>query len=172
MRRLELAGIGTTRVGDIPVLILRAEGEDRVIPVQLAPPELESFAAELQGIRPERPMTHDLVTDIVHRMGASVSRVAITEIRDDAYHALVTLTTASGEVAVDARPSDAIALALRANAPIFASDEVLDEGSVIVEFDDDEDDDDDQDGGGEEHDETVDRFRDFLDTVDPGDFTP
>lgn len=160
MRRLELAGIGTTRVGDVPVLILRAESDDRVIPVQLAPAELEAFAAELQGVRPERPMTHDLITDIVHRMGASVSQVAITEIRDDAFHALITLVTPSGEVEVDARPSDAIALAVRVNAPIFATDQVVDEGSVLVEFED----------ADEDPDEAVDRFRRFLDAVSPEDF--
>lgn len=160
MQRLEITGIGTTRVGNVPVLILRSENDGRVIPVQLDPLEVDALAAELQGVRSPRPLTHDLLTDVVHQMGASVTRVAITDIRDDAFHAQITLDTPHGEVGVDARPSDAVALAVRANAPIFATDRVIDEGSVEIEYDDEDDTPDDE----------IARFRDFLDTIEPADF--
>lgn len=167
MRRLELTGIGATRVGNVPVIILRTEGEDRVIPIQVGPLELMAIASELQGETPARPTTHDLLTTIVRELAAEVTQVAITEVHDEALHALVTLTTPSGVIDVDARPSDAIALAVRAHAPIFASEEVVDEASVEIERDESQDD---AVADATDPRETIARFRAFLDVVDPEDF--
>lgn len=130
MRRLELTGIGETRVGGVPIVILRTEGDGRVIPIQVGPLELMAIVGELQGEHPARPMTHDLLTTIVREVGAEVTRVAITEVHDEALHARVTLATPAGVIDVDARPSDAIALASAVKAPIFVSEKVLEDSAV------------------------------------------
>jgi hypothetical protein len=108
-------------------------------------------------------MTHDLLSTIVHEIGAEVTQVEITELRDSAFHALITLATPSGAVGVDARPSDAIALAVRADAPIFASDQVIEEGSVELP-------DEPEQVVEEFPEQVVEEFRAFLDEVSPDEF--
>jgi bifunctional DNase/RNase len=151
-------GFGNTTDGGNPLLLLRTEEGERVLPIGIGPVELAAIVARLAGTEFPRPMTHDLLTRIVQETGAAVSRVEITELRDDAFVAAITLATGAREVDVDARPSDAIALALRTDAPIFASDAVIDEASVLIE------------DIVEDEDAVVDEFRAFLDEIDPSDF--
>ena len=158
MHRLEVMGFGRTADGGAPLLLLRTEEGERVLPIGIGPIELTAIVARLAGTEFPRPMTHDLLTRIVRETGAEVSRVEITELRDDAFIAAITLATGAREVDVDARPSDAIALALRTDAPIFASDAVIADASVLLE------------SIVEDPDAVVDEFRAFLDEVDPSDF--
>ncbi len=158
MHRVEVMGFAATEDEAIPLLLLRSSEEgDRLLPIGIGPSELNAIASRLAGITPERPMTHDLLTDIVEQMGAVVAYVAITELCDSAFHAAITLSTAAGELDVDARPSDAIALAVRTDAPIFASEQVMDECSVVVESSGDPED-------------AIEKFRTFLETISPSDF--
>lgn len=156
MHRLELIGFTLPRA-EGTLLLLRTEDGKRVVPIGIGSTEAIAIATRLGGVEPARPMTHDLLSTFVAHMGAQVAQVEITELRDQAFHALITLATAAGEVGIDARPSDAIALAVRTDAPIFASDQVVEEGSVEIPDDEDPD-------------QVLDEFRSFLDDVSPADF--
>lgn len=156
MHRLEVMGFAVTEDGGGPLLLLRAEDGGRLLPIGIGGAELLAITTCLEGARPERPLTHDLLATLIQGMGAEVTQVAITELRDEAFRAAISLETAAGPVDVDARPSDAIALAVRTDAPIFASDQVMEDASVDL--------------GLEDSDATVERFRAFLEDVSPDDF--
>jgi hypothetical protein len=107
-----------------PVVLLVDESEQRVLPIWVGPFEAQAIAMALQGITMPRPMTHDLIKSLCDHLGVSVRSVIINDIKDGAYFAEIYLQTPSGEVIVDSRPSDAIALALRTNAIIYISEKV------------------------------------------------
>jgi bifunctional DNase/RNase len=114
---------------------------------------------KLQGGEPPRPMTHDLLQSVVEELGGAVVRIAVTELRENTFYALITLRCNGREVEIDSRPSDAIALAVRADAPIFAADDVINESAIEFE------------GEAETSEETVvEEFRQFLQDVKPEDF--
>lgn len=101
---------------------------DRKLPIAIGPFEAQSIAMALEGERPDRPITHDLIKNILERLGANLDRVVIDDLWNDVYYAKLVLSTPSGEVEIDARPSDAIAVALRFNATISVLDGILDRG--------------------------------------------
>lgn len=107
-----------------PVVLLVDESEQRVLPIWVGPFEAQAIAMALQGVSVPRPMTHDLIKSLCEHLGVSVRSVIINDIRDGTYFAEMYLQTTSGEVIVDSRPSDAIALALRTGSKIFLSDKV------------------------------------------------
>lgn len=107
-----------------PVVLLMDETEQRVLPIWVGPFEAQAIAMALQGTLPPRPMTHDLIKLICEQLGASLQYVIINDIHDETYFAKMYLHTASGEVVIDSRPSDAIALALRTGAKVFISEKV------------------------------------------------
>ncbi len=146
-----------------PVVMLREDGADRprVLPILIGGPEASAIHSAMEGIVPPRPLTHDLALTVIQTLGATLEKVVITEVREHTFYAQLHLRTAAGETVVSSRPSDAIALAVRATAPIFADEALLDEAAVEVpEVDEDE--------GDEEA--ILDEFRDFLDDVNPEDF--
>jgi uncharacterized protein len=112
---------------------------------------------KLQGATTPRPMTHDLVTDILGSLQAQVTRITVTELRENTFYAQITVQQDGSEIEIDSRPSDAIALALRADAPIFAADEVIEESAIEFE-------------GEEVNEEVVAEFKRFLDNVTPDEF--
>jgi bifunctional DNase/RNase len=112
---------------------------------------------KLQGASTPRPMTHDLVTDILGQLQAQVTRITVTELRENTFYAQITVQLDGTEIEIDSRPSDAIALALRAEAPIFAADEVIEESAIEFE-------------GEEVNEEVVAEFKRFLDQVTPDEF--
>src|SRR5258707_12301143 len=116
---------------------------------------------KLQSQAAPRPMTHDLLTDMLEQLGAQVLRITVTELRENTFYAQITVAQDGTEIDVDSRPSDAIALAIRAEAPIFAADRVIEESAI--EFEGEEID-------QERLDEEVAKFRNFLDEVTPEDF--
>jgi hypothetical protein len=120
--------------------------------------EATAIAFALEGVEPQRPLTHDLLKDLTDGLGARVERVVVNDLREGIYYADLVLAVNGGEVVVSARPSDAIALAARTEALLFATPEVLEEAGVEI-----------RDGQDEEAE--VERFREFLDTVRPEDFT-
>lgn len=125
--RVEVRHVG--RDGqDLPVVLLAERGGPRWLPIWIGSAEARSIALGLDGGPSPRPNTHDLAQRVIHGLRGEVERVVVTELRDGTYYALVTLRTDGERVEIDARPSDAIALALRSGAPIFVRERLLSEG--------------------------------------------
>ena len=120
------------------VVILKEAERDRYLPIWIGPWEANAIAMKLQGVSPERPLTHDLFAQTLEQLGVAVQRVVISDLADETYRARLVLEL-DGEIReIDARPSDSIALAVRASVPIYATDAVLDRAGVIPETDEDE----------------------------------
>jgi uncharacterized protein len=115
------------------VVILRDTGHDRYLPIWIGPWEANAIAMRLQGVVPERPMTHDLFSQTLEELGVTVKQIVVTDLAEDTFRARLLLQVDGREVDLDARPSDAIALAVRAGVPIFATDAVLDRAGVVPE---------------------------------------
>ena len=120
------------------VVILRDAGRERFLPIWIGPWEANAIAMKLQGVTPERPMTHDLFSQTLTELGVVVKQIIVSDLADDTFRARLVLELDGRSVDVDARPSDAIALAVRAGVPIFATDAVLDRAAVTPESDEDE----------------------------------
>ena len=142
-----------------PVVILReTAGQRRVLPIFIGGPEAQAIALSMQNIETPRPMTHDLMRNLLDEVGAQVERITVTELREGTFFAEIVLS-AQGEVrTVSSRPSDAIALAIRIGSPIFAEEDVLEEAGRVEQPDE------------EEAEQVVEQFRDFIDHVNPEDF--
>ena len=153
---MELLGVRLELPANAPVVLLREQaGERRVLPIYIGPEEAKAIALALEGVVTPRPMSHDLMRDLVVSLGAEVQRVVVTELRDSTFFAEIELSVAGAVQRVSSRPSDAIALAVRATVPIFADEEVLDEAGIEIEDDDEQE---------------VEQFKEFLDSVTPEDF--
>ncbi|MEK6598457.1 MAG: bifunctional nuclease family protein, partial [Gemmatimonadota bacterium] len=126
MIRVTVAQLGIDRNTNTPVVVLQEVDGERSLPIWIGPGEAQAIAMELQGVRAQRPMTHDLLRDVVTGLGGELRRVQVTALRDDTYFAELILLRNGAAVQVDARPSDCIALALRCSAPIYTTDELLD----------------------------------------------
>jgi bifunctional DNase/RNase len=131
------------------VLLLKEMGAGRILPVWIGPWEAQAIAMRLQGISAERPLTHDLFAATLGELGVAVERVVISTLAEETFHARLELVTADGHHDVDARPSDAIALAVRLECPIYASAEVLDQAAALPDGSEDEDEDEDEGARGE-----------------------
>jgi len=137
------------------VLLLKEIGPGRILPVWIGQWEAQAIAMRLQGIAAERPLTHDLFLSALAELGVRLDRVVITSLADETFHALLVLIAADSRHEVDARPSDAIALAVRAECPIYASTVVLDQAAALPDGDDDDGDadaDEDEDAQAARHD--------------------
>jgi uncharacterized protein len=120
------------------VVILRDARRERYLPIWIGPWEANAIAMRLQGVTPERPMTHDLFSQTLAELGAEIKRIVVSDLADDTFRARLFLELDGRSVDVDARPSDAIALAVRTGVPIFATDAVLDRAAVVPETEEDE----------------------------------
>ncbi|MCB0881558.1 MAG: bifunctional nuclease family protein [Thermoleophilia bacterium] len=159
MQQMSIYGISFDVVGKQPVVLLKTEDGERYLPIWIGHAEAGAILARLQDTDSPRPMTHDLLANLVGDLGAHVVRVTVTDLREGTFYAAITLRRdGTGEIEVDSRPSDAIALAVRVDAPIFVADEVIAENAV--QFTD----------PSEREDETVEKFKEFLDQVSPDDF--
>jgi bifunctional DNase/RNase len=135
MREMTVYGVSFDLVGKQPIVLLKTADGDKVLPVWIGHPEAASILMKLQGQEPPRPQTHDLLADVIAQLDAEVVRVTVTELRESTFHASITLRRNGDEIDVDSRTSDAIALALRAGAKIFAADDVIEESGVVFEGD-------------------------------------
>jgi bifunctional DNase/RNase len=109
-----------------PIIILKDVNSETMLPIWVGAYEANAIALEIEKIAPQRPMTHDLLRNLIVEMGANVERVVVTELRDNTFFAIVVMVNSEGaSIMLDARPSDAIALALRADCPIFVNEEVI-----------------------------------------------
>ncbi len=142
------------------VVILRELDRDRYLPIWIGPWEASAIAMKLQGQSPERPLTHDLFATVLDILGASVREVIITDLADETFHARVMLEAGGRPIEVDARPSDALALAVRTGARIFAAEAVLDRAGVVPDHSTGED------GGGPIDESKLSVFRDFVNSLD------
>lgn len=120
------------------VVILREAERERYLPIWIGSWEAQSIAMRLQGVTAERPLTHDLLAGLLGELDVDVSRIVVSDLADETYRARIVVSQGGASHEVDARPSDAIALAVRVAAPIFATEEVLDRAGVLPESDDDE----------------------------------
>jgi len=126
MIRMRVAHLGLDRATNTPVVILREEEGERTLHIWIGAAEANAIALELQGVRPERPLTHDLMKHLLSGLGAELRRVLIAGLRENTYLARLLIVRGGEVLEVDARPSDSIALALRTGAPIFSEEDLLD----------------------------------------------
>jgi bifunctional DNase/RNase len=158
---MELLGVRVELPANTPVVMLREDSERaRVLPILIGGPEAAAIHTALEGIEPPRPLTHDLAVTVFQALGATLERVLITEVREHTFYAELHFRSATGQTVVSSRPSDAIALAVRTDAPIFAEESLLDEAAVEAPEATDDDD----------EEQILDEFRDFLDDITPDDF--
>jgi len=153
-----VAHLGLDRTTNSPVVILREKDGTRVLPIWIGPAEASAIAMEMQGIRPPRPMTHDLLKSVIVGLGAEVQRIVISALKDKTYFAELWLAREGHIFQLDARPSDSIALALRVSATIFTDPELLEEGA--------------EEGGVPPADPALDaeKLKAHLEKMDPEDF--
>ena len=163
MQEMVIYGVSFDMVGKQPIVLLKTVAGNTFLPIWIGHTEAASILMKLQGADTPRPMTHDLATDIMRELNAQVAKITVTELRDNTFYALITLRSDASEFEVDSRPSDAIALAVRANAPIFAADQVIEDNGI--EFPD-------QPDAAIETEDVVAQFKEFLDNVTPEDFAP
>ncbi len=152
MREVDVIGVRVEMPSNHPIVLLREVAGDRYLPIWIGAVEATAIAFAQQGVVPPRPLTHDLLKDVIEGTGNELSEVRITEVKDGVFFAL--LVFGSG-VEVSARPSDSIALALRTGTRIVCADDVLDEAGLEVPA---------------EQEDEVEKFREFLDHVTPEDF--
>jgi bifunctional DNase/RNase len=158
MQEMSIYGVSFDMVGKQPIVLLRTLDGTKFLPIWIGHPEAAAILMKLQGTPTPRPMTHDLVTDMLGELNASVSRVAVTELRENTFYAQITLRVNGSEIEIDSRPSDAIALAVRSDAKIYVADDVINDSAI--EFNQEP-----EDSG-----EVIDEFKKFLDNVTPEDF--
>ena len=152
MKPLDVLGVRVEMPSNQPLVLLRERDGDRYLPIWIGAVEATAIAFAQQGVVPPRPLTHDLIRDLLAALGREVVAVRITDLKDGVFYAVLDL---GDGLEVSARPSDAIAVALRTGSPLFGASEVLDTAGIEVP---------------EEEEQEVEAFREFLDTVSPEDF--
>ena len=125
-----IKGLMIDPVTNMPIVILRDEGGERTLPIWVGPVEANAIALQVENIEPPRPMTHDLLRSVMEDLGAALSRVVISDLRDGTYYAYLELDRRGEVMLVDARPSDALALSLRSRAPVFVDSLVMERASL------------------------------------------
>src|SRR6059058_132269 len=154
-------GVSFDLVGKQPIVLLKTADGNKFLPIWIGHPEAAAILMKLQSQAPPRPMTHDLLSELLEQLEAQVVRITVTELRENTFYAQITVTLDGREIEVDSRPSDANALAIRADAPIFAADRVIEESAIEFEGEDVDQD---------QLDAEVAKFRNFLEEVTPEDF--
>ena len=155
MIRMIVHGLTIDPATNSPILILKEPEGERTLPIWIGLLEATAIASELEKVSFSRPMTHDLLRNVIGHLGYSVSRVEVTDLKDNTFFALVHLLGAGGETGLDSRPSDAIALALRSEAPIFVAEKVLERAGAT--------------GTGEDEDAEQ-KWKEMLESMDADDF--
>jgi len=155
---MTIYGVSFDLVGKQPIVLLKTAEGNKFLPIWIGHPEAAAILMKLQGATAPRPLTHDLLVNILGELNVEVLRVTVTELRENTFYASITIQQDGTELEIDSRSSDAIAIAVRAHAPIFAADAVVEESAIEFE--------------GEEvnEEEIVDEFKRFLDRVSAEDF--
>ncbi len=131
MLEMVVKGLTVDPLTNMPIVILKDRHGNRALPIWIGNFEANAIALEMEKVNPPRPMTHDLIKNILEGIKATVSRIVVNDLRESTFYAQIFLVVGGEEVAIDSRPSDAIALALRVKAPIFVEEKVIDEAKVI-----------------------------------------
>ncbi len=152
MNQLDVVGVRVEMPSSQPIVLLREVGGERYLPIWIGAVEATAIAFAQQGVLPARPLTHDLMRDLLEAFGEELAEVRITEVKDGVFYAVLAFSSGTE---VSARPSDAIALALRTGTPIFGDEQVLEEVGIEIP---------------DEQEDEVERFREFLDQITPEDF--
>ena len=158
--RMSIYGINLDLFSSSPIVILKVEDENRYLPIWIGQPEARSILMKLQNQEFSRPLTHDLAVNLVAELGGSMEKVTVTELRDSTFFAVISVEVDGRTIEIDSRPSDAIALAVRAGAEIFAADDVIEEAAVVFEEAMEE----------TPEEEVVDKFKDWMNQISPEDF--
>jgi len=160
MVEVEIDSIRVSLMSQQRIVILKEMESERFLPIWIGPYEAEAITLSLQDVEVQRPLTHDLLRNVLDQLGAQVLRVNIIELRDEVFYARIVIQVNGKEVEIDSRPSDALALAVRVHVPVFVAEDVMDEASSIPEKDIE---------GSEvegEPDERLDVFKDFVQSLD------
>ncbi len=155
MIELTLIGVRVELPGNQPIVLLKEREGERYLPIWIGTAEATAIAFALQGVVTARPMTHDLMKNVLDELQVAVERIVITELREGTFYATIQLSRNGTRLEVSSRPSDAIALAVRISAPIYAADDVLEQAGIELRDDEETE---------------VEKFREFLDQVSPEDF--
>jgi bifunctional DNase/RNase len=155
MIELSLVGVRVELPSNQPIVLLKETQGDRYLPIWIGAVEATAIAFALQGVQTPRPMTHDLLRDIMTETEIQVERILINDLVDQTFYAVIRMALDGRTTEVSSRPSDAIALAVRIDAPIFAAEEVLEQAGIELR---------------DEEETEVQKFREFLDQVSPEDF--
>jgi bifunctional DNase/RNase len=158
LQEMVIYGVSFDMVGKQPIVLLKTIDGNKFLPIWIGHPEAAAILMKLQGASTPRPMTHDLISDLISELDATCTKVSVTELKENTFFASITLRVNGQEVEIDSRPSDALAVAVRCSAPIFAAEEVIQESAIEFEHE------------VEDTEEVVDRFKKFLDEVTPEDF--
>jgi bifunctional DNase/RNase len=158
MVEMTIYGVSFDLVGKQPIVLLKTAEGNKFLPIWIGHPEAAAILMKLQGATAPRPLTHDLLINILGELEVEVLRVTVTELRENTFYATITIQQDGSELEIDSRSSDAIAIAVRAQAPIFAADAVIEESAIEFE------------GEDVNEEEIVDEFKRFLDRVSAEDF--
>ncbi len=134
---VKVSGIVVDPISNMPIVVLKDELRNRVLPIWIGIFEANAIAIELEKVKTPRPMTHDLLRNVISTLGAKVEKVVVNDLRDNTFYAVIHLTRDGEKLEIDSRPSDAIALAVRVKAPIFVEDHVFEKATVIESTDED-----------------------------------
>lgn len=156
MRKMKVDKLGIDLMTHDPVVILKDVDGKRFLPILIGPFEATAIALALEGTPVPRPLSHDLMKSIIQSLKAKVARIIIHDIQENTFYAKVVLEVNGGVVEIDARPSDSIALALRTNAPIFVSERIILEETIVDK---------------QQEDEASKKFKEFMDTLKPSHFS-
>ena len=155
---MKIRGLMMDPITNMPIVILKEAAGAGILPIWVGVYEANAIMLEIEKVVTPRPMTHDLVTDMLAQLDAQVTRITVTELKENTFYASITVQQNGSEIEIDSRPSDAIALAVRADAPIFAAEDVIEESAIEFE------------GEDVNEEEIVSEFKQFLDHVTPDEF--
>jgi hypothetical protein len=151
---MSIKGLMVDPISNMPIVILRDKEGNRTLPIWVGMPEANAIALQIENIATPRPMTHDLLRNVIHDLKASVDKIVVCDLQDGTFYALIYLRINGESLAIDSRPSDAIALALRTRAPIFVEEAVIDSAKTVDVATDKSD---------------ADRLQKYLESLDPDD---
>ncbi len=133
MVEMTIDSIRVSMVNYQRVVILKEKNSERYLPIWIGPAEAEAIAVKLQGMSVPRPLTHDLLSSVIDKLGATVDSVIVSDLKSDTFYAKILLTVDRSQMEIDSRPSDALALAVRTGVPIYAEETVLDKASILLD---------------------------------------
>ena len=166
MIEVKIDSIRVSLMSQHRVVVLKEIDTERYLPIWIGPFEADAITIQLQGVQVARPLTHDLLKSIIDEMGATVSHIMVNELKNDTFYARIVMDINGSSMEIDARPSDAIALAVRVNAPLFVAEEVMEMASIIPEKALEEESLESEEPISAEEEEQLSAFRDFINELD------